>query len=122
MNINRIEKGLDMTLSTILKLSLTLELKPQELLKSKVKFQYSDIDQLVSQNKGSKMNYSKISDRDSKKKMSQSKPANPTVKQNGNLRFKNFRDYLWFHEKIEFLQIVNSHKNSRNLVISHETS
>jgi transcriptional regulator with XRE-family HTH domain len=59
MNINRIEKGLNMTLSTILKLSLALDIKPHVLLKSKVQFEYTDLDKLVSQNKASKITNNK---------------------------------------------------------------
>jgi transcriptional regulator with XRE-family HTH domain len=55
MNISRIEKGLNITLATILKLSLALNVKPHVLLKVNSANQVFELDALVSQNKASKI-------------------------------------------------------------------
>jgi transcriptional regulator with XRE-family HTH domain len=55
MNISRIEKGINITLATILKLSLALNVKPHVLLKINSPNQSFELDALVSQNKASKI-------------------------------------------------------------------
>jgi transcriptional regulator with XRE-family HTH domain len=61
MNISRIEKGLNITLATILKLSLALNVKPHVLLKVNSANQVFELDALVSQNKASKIKEKPIS-------------------------------------------------------------
>ena len=47
MQVNRIEKGLNVTMSTLLKISLALDLKPSELLKIDYQPKKDDIDVLI---------------------------------------------------------------------------
>lgn len=55
MQVNRIEKGYNITLITILKLSLALSVKPDELLKFTAKYKKEDLEKLVNTNKSSKI-------------------------------------------------------------------
>ncbi len=55
MQINRIEKGYNITLVTILKLSIALSVKPEELLKFNMKTRKEDLEMLVNNNKANKM-------------------------------------------------------------------
>lgn len=57
--IARIEKGYNITVQTILKLSIALEIPPSKLLTFEFKSNKNDLDALVSNNKANKMNYTK---------------------------------------------------------------
>jgi len=59
MQINRIEKGYNITMVTLLKLSIALEIKPENLVKSGYKYKKEDLDRLVNNNKASKIKVKK---------------------------------------------------------------
>lgn len=61
MQVNRIEKGYNITLTTLLKLSIALEIKPEQLIKLKTKFNSDDLENLVNTNKSSKLKSKKSS-------------------------------------------------------------
>lgn len=54
MQMHRIESGYNITLKTILKLSIALETKPEAIIKSKTKFKKDDLEKLVNASKSSK--------------------------------------------------------------------
>lgn len=54
MQVHRIEKGYNITLLTILKLSLALEIKPDLLLLTKFKFKKIDLERLINASKANK--------------------------------------------------------------------
>ena len=76
--IARIEKGYNITVQTILKLAIALEIPPSKLLTFEFKSNKNDLDTLVSNNKASKLNYN-------------SKTI--TVKIDANYLSKNERNY-----------------------------
>jgi transcriptional regulator with XRE-family HTH domain len=51
MQVNRIEKGYNITLITILKIAIALGIKPEEILKVDAKFKKEDLEKLVNSNK-----------------------------------------------------------------------
>lgn len=53
MQVHRIESGYNITLKTILKLSIALETNPESLTKSRAKFKKDDLDKLVNASKSS---------------------------------------------------------------------
>lgn len=59
MQVNRIEKGYNITMVTLLKLSIALDVKPEELVKSGFKYKKEDLDKLVNNNKASKIKIKK---------------------------------------------------------------
>lgn len=54
MQVNRIEKGYNITMTTLLKLSLALGVKTDDLVKFDYKFKKEDLERLVNNNKSSK--------------------------------------------------------------------
>jgi len=54
MQMHRIESGYNITLKTILKLALALEIKPGALIKSKIRFKKDDLEKLVNASKASR--------------------------------------------------------------------
>ncbi len=54
MQVHRIEKGYNITMTTLLKLSLALGIKPNELLKFDSNFKKEDLEKLVNISKGNK--------------------------------------------------------------------
>jgi transcriptional regulator with XRE-family HTH domain len=54
MHIHRIEKGYNITLTTLLKLSIALVVDPQELLKTDLRFKPEDLERLVNSNKSNR--------------------------------------------------------------------
>ena len=54
MQVHRIEKGYNITATTLLKLSLALGVLPNELVKFDYKFKKEDLEKLVNNNKASK--------------------------------------------------------------------
>lgn len=54
MQIHRIEAGYNITLKTLLKLAIALDLKPEGLLKSKAKFKKEDLEKLINSSKSSR--------------------------------------------------------------------
>lgn len=54
MQMHRIESGYNITLKTILKLSIALETKPAVLIKTKTKFKREDLEKLVNTSKSAK--------------------------------------------------------------------
>ena len=57
--VNRIEKGYNITMITLLKLSLALDCKLEQLLKTEYKFKKDDLERLVNTNKASKLKVAK---------------------------------------------------------------
>lgn len=55
MQVNRIEKGYNITMVTLLKLAMALEVSVDKLVKSDFKFKKEDLDGLVNNNKASKL-------------------------------------------------------------------
>jgi DNA-binding Xre family transcriptional regulator len=55
MQVNRIEKGYNITMITLLKLSLALDCTMEQLLKSDYKYKKDDLERLVNTNKASKL-------------------------------------------------------------------
>ncbi|HXD93855.1 MAG TPA: helix-turn-helix transcriptional regulator, partial [Bacteroidia bacterium] len=55
MQVHRIEKGYNITMITLLKISIALEVKPEELTKFDGKFKKEDLEKLVNNNKTSKL-------------------------------------------------------------------
>lgn len=53
--IHRIEAGYNITLTTILKLSIALNIQPGEIFKTKFDYSTNDLDKLVSNNRNSKI-------------------------------------------------------------------
>jgi transcriptional regulator with XRE-family HTH domain len=51
MQVNRIEKGYNITLKTLLKLAIALDTKPGNLIKTSLKFKKEDIEKLIGQSK-----------------------------------------------------------------------
>ena len=54
MQVHRIEQGYNITITTFLKISLALGIKPDELIKTDYKFKKDDLENLVNNNKSSK--------------------------------------------------------------------
>jgi transcriptional regulator with XRE-family HTH domain len=54
MQVHRIEKGYNITLNTLLKIAIALEVKPDFLLRTKNKFTKSDLEKLVHRPKAGK--------------------------------------------------------------------
>jgi transcriptional regulator with XRE-family HTH domain len=54
MQVHRIEKGYNITATTILKLSMALGVAPSEIVKFDYKFKKEDLEKLVNNNKASK--------------------------------------------------------------------
>jgi len=54
MQVHRIEKGYNITITTLLKLSLALGVKPNELIKIDYNFKKDDLEKLVNSSKGNK--------------------------------------------------------------------
>lgn len=61
MQVNRIEKGYNITMTTLLKLSIALETKMDQLLKTDYKYKKEDLEKLVNTNKASKLKTGKKS-------------------------------------------------------------
>jgi transcriptional regulator with XRE-family HTH domain len=59
MQVHRIEKGYNITATTILKLSMALEITPGELVKFDYKSKKEDLEKLVNNNKASKVKLKK---------------------------------------------------------------
>ena len=55
MHVHRIEKGHNITLATLLKLMIALDVKCDDLLKHDRKFKKSDLEKLLENSKGSRM-------------------------------------------------------------------
>jgi DNA-binding Xre family transcriptional regulator len=55
MQMHRIEKGYNITLKTLLKICLALEIRPEDLLKVDYKFKKDDLEKLINNNKASKL-------------------------------------------------------------------
>jgi len=55
MKIQRIERGYNITLQTVLKLSIALGIKPEELVKSEIEFNKKDLEELVDTNKSTRL-------------------------------------------------------------------
>ena len=62
MQIHRIEKGYNITMTSLLKISLALHVNPDELVKFDYKFKKEDLEKLVSTNKASKLRPKEIPD------------------------------------------------------------
>jgi transcriptional regulator with XRE-family HTH domain len=54
MQVHRIEAGYNITLKTLLKLSLALEIRPETLLKVKKKLKKEDLEKLINSSKSSR--------------------------------------------------------------------
>jgi transcriptional regulator with XRE-family HTH domain len=54
MQVNRIEKGYNITLTTLLKVSLALNIKPENLIKFNFRSKKEDLEGLVNNNKANK--------------------------------------------------------------------
>ncbi len=54
MQVHRIEKGYNITIETLLKLSLALGIAPNELIKFDYNFKKEDLEKLVNKSKGNK--------------------------------------------------------------------
>lgn len=59
MQVNRIENGYNITMVTLLKLSMALEIKIDQLVKFDTKFRKDDLNKLVDNNKASKLKVKK---------------------------------------------------------------
>ena len=59
MQVNRIEKGYNITMITLLKLSIALEVKMEQLLQSNYKYKKEDLERLVNTNKASRKKVAK---------------------------------------------------------------
>lgn len=55
MHMHRIENGYNITLKTILKISIALGTEPENLLKTKLKFKKSDLEYLVNTSKSTRL-------------------------------------------------------------------
>lgn len=55
MQMHRIQKGYNITMTTLLKLSMALDVKPEDLVKFDHKFKKEDLERLVNVNKASKL-------------------------------------------------------------------
>ncbi len=56
MQVHRIESGYNITLTTFLKISIALNVKPELLLKSELKFKQDDLEKLLNESKSNKKN------------------------------------------------------------------